>query len=150
MMPVDSNSERGPGDEELREHFSMLRQEDEAKTPPFMAGPKTTLERPPAQPGWRLTAGSVLAATVLAGLLWLRYEFVARPAGRGYRPGAPITSITQWRPPTDFLLNTPGREILRTAPVLSPVGGLRPLPHSFSPPPNHKPKTPRAPTPLSQ
>jgi hypothetical protein len=33
-------------------------------------------------------------------------------------PGKPAISLTEWKAPTDFLLETPGRELLRTVPVI--------------------------------
>jgi len=141
-MPEDPNSQRGPSDEQLRELFSILRSEDDAQAPPFLAGPQPS--RRPSR--WRLASASVFAATALAAFLWLRIEILPRPPAASRGSNASAVSITEWRPATDFLLNTPGREILRNAPVIR----LEPYPHSTGSTTNRKPKTPRAATPLSQ
>lgn len=135
-IPGGPNSQRGPSDEELRELFSILRSEDEAHAPPFMAEQGRRRNGPPLPSGWRLAAASVFAATVLAALVWLR-QGPPRIAGVPGRGPVPVISITEWKPPTDFLLNTPGREILRTAPVL----GLQPYLNSTGAQANRKPKT---------
>jgi len=136
-IPGGPNSQRGPSDEELRELFSVLRGEDEAHAPPFMAEQGRRRNGPPLPSGWRLAAASVFAATVLlAVLVWLRHGPPRIPGVPGRGP-VPVISITEWKPPTDFLLNTPGREILRTAPVIR----LQPYLNSTGSPANRKPKT---------
>lgn len=145
-MPEDPDSPRGPSDEQLRELFSILRSEDDAQAPPFMAE-QNARPRPSRRPsGWRLASASVFAATALAAFLWLRIEILPRPPAASRGSNAPAVSITEWRPPTDFLLNTPGREILRNAPVIR----LEPYPHSTSSTTNRRPKTRQATTLLSQ
>jgi hypothetical protein len=144
MMPEDPSSQPSLSDEQLWQLFSVLRQEDEAHAPPFIAEASAQPQHSPRRPGWTLAAACVLATTILAAFLWLRYESPPRTATPD-RGSAQAVSITEWRPPTDFLLNTPGREILRTAPVIR----SRPYPLSTSSPPNYRPKTPPATTPLS-
>jgi len=158
-IPGGPSSQRGPSDEELRELFSVLRSEDEAHVPAFMAERGRRRNGPPLPSGWRLATASVFAATVLAGtvfaaLLWLRQGPPRTPGVPGRGP-VPVISITEWKPPTDFLLNTPGREILRTAPVIR----LQPYLNSTGAQANRKPKTlstrrspgsRRSPTPLPQ
>jgi hypothetical protein len=151
MMPGDPNSQPGHGDDELRGLFSILRREDEAHVPPFVAERKARRETLPARPGWRLAGVSVFAAAILAAVFLLRHEPGHSPEVPG-RGSGPVVSITAWRPPTDFLLNTPGREILRSAPVIT----SQPYGHSSVSPLNRKrkppsaPESPRSPTPLSQ
>jgi len=149
MMADDPNLHRDSSDEHLRELFSVLRKEEMPRTPPFIPGPKieSVRQRRPAKwrPGLRFAA-TVCAATLLAALLWLRHDLPRRRASPGQGSYAPVASITEWRPPTDFLLNTPGREMMRTVPVLTP----EPYPNRAGSPPNRKPEPPQAPTPLSQ
>jgi hypothetical protein len=42
----------------------------------------------------------------------------ARPRAHRHTPARAITLISQWRSPTDFLLRTPGDELLKTVPRL--------------------------------
>ncbi|HXO19082.1 MAG TPA: hypothetical protein VOA87_04060 [Thermoanaerobaculia bacterium] len=54
-------------------------------------------------------AGAALFAALLAA--WLIPQSPQRPAGA-------VPTISQWRPATDFLLRTPGRELLGEPPAL--------------------------------
>jgi len=149
-MADDPNLHRDSSDEHLRGLFSKLRKEDQARIPPpLMTGPKieSVRQRRPAKwrPGLRFAA-TVCAATLLAALLWLRHDLSLHRAAPGQGSYAPVASITEWRPPTDFLLNTPGREMMRTVPVLTP----EPSPNRAGSPPNRKPEPPQAAAPLSQ
>jgi len=51
---------------------------------------------------------------MVAAILFLRSP------GREPKPRAPkpVTSIIEWKAPTDFLLATPGSELLRTVPQI--------------------------------
>jgi hypothetical protein len=60
-----------------------------------------------------LAAAACLAAIAAAGL-WLR-TVVHRWQPE---PGKQVASIADWKPPTDFLLDTPGRELLDTVPAI--------------------------------
>lgn len=99
-------------DRDLRERFGALREEDERIAPDF----GRVSSQPPSvrSPRRRALVWSGVAALVaLAFLLW-------RPdAGEGPAPRAVIEpSITTWRSPTDFLLETPGRQLLRASPAV--------------------------------
>jgi hypothetical protein len=98
-------------DNDLRSLFEELRREDEARTPVF------TLTRPSRMArGSRLGRLVVLAAS-LAGLV--ACVFFLRLMRQPERlPGTPAVSLTEWKAPTDFLLETPGRELLRTVPAI--------------------------------
>jgi len=114
-------------DRDLRERFAALRREEEAQAPGFMArpvpGPRQVW---PWSPG-ALTAAATCLAAIAAVALWLG------TASHRMRqePGKPVASITEWKPQTDFLLETPGRELLGTVPAIGnlQVGGLAPSPH---------------------
>jgi hypothetical protein len=98
------------GDEALQQAFKTLRAEDERRTVPFdrilHRSPRTGHFR------WRPVFGaSVLVVLVLAGV---ELEFRHRPAFRASKEPAPF--ILAWKSPTDFLLNTPGSELMRNAP----------------------------------
>ena len=96
-------------DRELRERFSSLQREDAAQTPDFasLLRRKAT-PRPPRRVLWFAT--SIAAAFIV-------FLFVAVTLFRFCsRPRAGNLSITQWRSPTDFLLQTPGHELLESVP----------------------------------
>ena len=89
-------------DRDLRDAFARLREVEERTVPAFR------LRAP--RPRWnRLAfAASIVLMLIVAG-------FLARS-----RPDTPRTaaSMSQWHAPTDFLLKTPGRELLVSVPQL--------------------------------
>lgn len=99
----------GEDDSDLRELFSRLRQE-EAEGAPAFAELRQAL---PARRRAPLRVG-LLAAVALAGVVLAVRLGLERPEP------APIPtdmlSVTTWKAPTDFLLATPGREVLSTVP----------------------------------
>jgi hypothetical protein len=97
-------------DRDLRARFAALRQEEEAQAPRF-ALPATRAVRRRRTPGLIPVAECALA--IAAAIFVLRFV-----ALEPRRPSAPVASLTEWRAPTDFLLETPGRELLRTVPAL--------------------------------
>jgi hypothetical protein len=98
-------------DDELRNRFTALRLEEEAQAPEFV------LLSPGAGRGrWRLqeklVAAAVCVVAILAAVLLLRVVALKPELGK------PVASLTEWRAPTAFLLETPGRELLRNVPEL--------------------------------
>lgn len=112
-----NQSDAGSSDETLRGRFAALRREDEQHAPEF-AGLWRTRARPPRRRNYWL-ATAACAVAILAVLFLLR-SIQPRPEVNT------IASITEWKAPTDFLLETPGRELLRTVPSLgeSKIDGL--------------------------
>jgi hypothetical protein len=119
-------------DPDLRRAFAALRADDAGRVPPFRAAAAAGPVRPRPAP-W---LGGLLAAGALVGAVLLTV-----------RPGpAPVPSppwpAEHWTAPTDFLLRTPGAEILETVPRIGaaaafptgPAAG-RPLPKPRSPSP---------------
>jgi hypothetical protein len=104
-------------DGDLREAFAVLRREDAKATPAFEAV-RARLRAGPR----RLALGGLLAAASVAAVV---LGVVVRRAD----PPPPTVSLGQWVAPTDFLLDTPGREILQTVPR---IGGVHD-PRSVSP-----------------
>ena len=101
-------------DPDLREIFARLRQEDERAAPPFQrlwrAGVRRDAMALPVRPRWILaTAIAAIAAVVL---------MVSRGTPRVNVPDESTVSVSTWRAPTDFLLQTPGRDLLTTVPRL--------------------------------
>jgi hypothetical protein len=63
----------------------------------------------------RLVAATVCLATIVAAGVWLlpRSRVAQEP-----NPELAAAGITSWKPATDFLLNTPGRELLDGVPAI--------------------------------
>jgi hypothetical protein len=96
-------------DRDLRERFGALRGEDERAAPDF-----ARLSRRPAPrlPRWRALAWAGAAALVVLAVV------LGRPwSSRAPRQSQAAPSITTWTSPTDFLLETPGRQLLQAAPA---------------------------------
>lgn len=108
-----SNGERDLRDDDLRTRFAALRREEEARAPEF-ALPSPGL----AAHGRQWSSGKRIAIALclvtIAATVFLRW--VVPPASK--RNGNPVASLTEWRAPTDFLLETPGRELLQTVPKI--------------------------------
>jgi len=105
-------SERDEHD--LRDRFQRLRREDMAGVTPFRATLAAAV-RPaasPRPPALRMVAAAaVIAALAVTVVL----------ATRGRR-GIPIDlARAQWQAPSDFLLQVPGAELLRSVPRLGRV-----------------------------
>jgi hypothetical protein len=98
----------GRDDGDLREAFAVLRREDERAAPTFEAVRARVRPRRVAPLGGLLAAASV-AAAVLGVVL------------RHPDPPPPPVSMSHWIAPTDFLLETPGREIVQTVPRIGSV-----------------------------
>lgn len=66
--------------------------------------------------GWRirLAAAGVVCTVVVATVVWPQVK-------KYWHIGEPVVSITEWRSPTDSLLQTPGQELLRSTPKLGQV-----------------------------
>jgi len=103
-------------DRDLRARFAALRRQEEVHAPGFHAlasPPQPVLTRAnPGRKGW-LVFAACLAASI-ASVLWWQRPIHERPA---HRPAAPTVSVTAWTAPTQFLLNTPGGEMLRSVPA---------------------------------
>jgi hypothetical protein len=111
-------------DRDLRESFAALRREVEAHVPPI-----SILAPPPHKRGYpwlpgKLAAGAIGLAILIAAAVWLLPGFrVAHPASNRDREQA-TASITSWKPATDFLLDTPGRELLQGVPEIGVWHGM--------------------------
>jgi len=96
-------------DSALHNLFARMRQEDQQYIPVFASlwGGRTRAPRGKAL--WFVAATCLLIA--VAAIFLLRFE-------RPKREQVSMASITEWKAPTDFLLETPGREMLRTVPEI--------------------------------
>ncbi len=107
-------------DPELRGRFARLRREDEAGAPKFAASLREAERARGGRPlekklAWGVAAGAAVVMVVALGVAqrWLQWR--DSPAGPAHALEA---SILDWTAPTDFLLETPGAELLRTTPAL--------------------------------
>lgn len=108
-------SAAGSGDEQLRRRFAGLRQEDERGVPSFAVLWRSRQRKPERRIRWVFATGAT--AIVFAGLFWLW-------AVRHGPETTTVASITEWKAPTDFLLETPGRDLLRTVPEIGGWSGF--------------------------
>ncbi len=103
-------------DRELWELFSRMRDEDRAHLPPFKSVPFA-----PARSRRFLHVallGAAAAAVVVAALMLSDYRRGASERERTrIELQRRVFAGTVWTSPTDFLLNTPTRELLRTVPT---------------------------------
>jgi len=98
-------------DRELRERFAELRRADQARA----GGYRAVLYRPaPRTRHVRLAKWAAVAG--LAVVIALAVLSVERSERR--YAGSHDVSITEWKSPTDFLLRTPGQEVLQTIPQI--------------------------------
>lgn len=105
------------GDRELRELFARLREEDRARIPSFRAPAAREAPRWMWAPRIAVAAAIVLITLVLA---WP--DRPQRVALDSVDLGA-----AAWRSPTDFLLITPGSELLRTVPAVGSPDDWSPI-----------------------
>jgi hypothetical protein len=106
-------------DEQWHRRIADLRREDERRAPQFAALWRGGQRKPQRRTHWLTAAAG--AVIVLAGLFWLW-------AVRHSSENATVASITEWKAPTDFLLETPGRDLLRTVPVIGGWNGFEQMP----------------------
>lgn len=97
-------------DDDLRARFAALRQEEAAQTPEFRVVPRRADHSRRRSVGTFIAVAACLVAMV-AGIFWLKVVLPQRDGNR-------VASITEWKAPTDFLLETPGRDLLRTVPAI--------------------------------
>lgn len=103
-------------DRDLRDRFARLKREDRSIVPTFRA--PMASERP--RPRWPVPT-AIAAAIVLIAFL------IARPD----RPSETSLHVdlgsASWRSPTDFLLDTPGSDMLRRVPAVGSPDDWAPI-----------------------
>jgi len=104
-----------------------LRRADEASTPSF-EGVIGLTRRRPNRGSWGLAVAASVAAVVTVVMIRLPHPHRSAALDRA----APV--LADWHSPTDFLLDTPGRELLHTIPDIGryPSTRLGPLPSTRS------------------
>ena len=118
-------------DSDLRERFARLRADDRARSPEFSRlidpAPRRHGRRGRPVPAVRvgLAIGSI--AVIVTLIFWPGGVPPSPPEGLWDSPGGtPFELAGVWRSPTDFLLETPGLELLRDVPAVGP--GVAPRP----------------------
>jgi hypothetical protein len=106
-----SNPELGgsSSDDALRPRFAALRREEDQQAPEFARLWQARAGARRRHAHW--FAATACALIALLVFLWIR-SAQRRPDDKT------VASITEWKAPTDFLLETPGRELLRTVPEI--------------------------------
>ena len=106
-------------DPELKQLFTDLRRQDERRAPSFGSTCHTALERQSATPAG---APRFLRLAVPAALIVVAVVTSSLVIGRknsGSQAALTLSfAIAEWQSPTDFLLRTPGDELMRTLPEL--------------------------------
>ena len=105
-------------DRDLRALFARLKQEDRARVPSFRA------PRAREAPRWGRVGQVALAAAVVLIALVLAWPDRTPPAVA--RPAVDLRTVA-WQSPTDFLLITPGSELLRTVPAVGSPDDWTPI-----------------------
>ncbi len=95
------------GDRDLRDAFARLREAESKTIPPFR------VEIRDSRLEIRRTAFALIVLIlIISGSFFIRKD--RHPAS------PPDVTLSTWRAPTDFLLDTPGRELLTSSPRLQP------------------------------
>jgi len=111
-------------DSNLRERFASLRRADAASAPRFER--VIGIARPRSNgAAWRVAITACLLMVAVGAVVVRGSHPREAPTTRASAP-----TLADWRAPTDFLLDTPGRELLQTIPDFRPhtSTGLVPLP----------------------
>jgi len=119
-----TNDDRTSDDRDLHEIFAAVRREEEAHVPSISMLLPTAHEYGRRRLSGKLAAAATCLATLIAAAVWLLPgPRVARDdSNRGREQAA--ASITSWKPATDFLLDTPGRELLQGVPDIGEWHGV--------------------------
>jgi hypothetical protein len=103
-------------DAELRERFAQLRAEERSGIPRFEMNARGRRRRV----AWRLIAATATLLLVILTTLAIR----PHPTKFSDSDRAVVRSVAAWHPPTDFLLQTPGSEMLTTTPRIPDLKGI--------------------------
>jgi hypothetical protein len=101
---------------DLRERFAQLRAEERLGIPRFEAEPRPR-KRPVV---WRAIAAPAALLAVIVAIITIH----SHPTAFSDSDRAVVRSVTEWHPPTDFLLHTPGSEMLTTTPRIPDWKGI--------------------------
>lgn len=110
---------RQQDDSDLRKLFAAIRESDGDLIPSFQRVWNASRLRQPKPAGVRILRLAVFVFLVLLGV-----HLVNRPETKPVKQLA--GSLSKWKAPTDFLLKTPGMEVLQSVPTFgaAPHSGL--------------------------
>jgi hypothetical protein len=102
-------------DNDLRDLFARLKQEDRARAPSFKAVRSRPVRRhgAPSRRALGVAAGVAAAAILITALSIMEHR---RQSAASRQAPPNLLARSSWASPTDFLLQTPGSEMLRTIP----------------------------------
>lgn len=105
-------------EDNLRERFAQLRAEERSAAPVWRRalGPAIATRHAP----WRMLAAA--AALLLIVIITMTLHSRATKFTNSER--AVVRSVAAWHSPTDFLLRTPGSEMLTTTPRIPDLKGI--------------------------
>lgn len=101
---------------DLRERFAQLRAEERLGIPRFDSQPRGRKRHV----AWRVIAAT--AALLLVVIMIITIP--SHPTRFSDSDRAVVRSVAEWHPPTDFLLRTPGSEMLTTTPHIPDLKGI--------------------------
>ena len=115
-----------PGDDpDLEQAFAAARHADQGAEPSFSTLWAAAEARRRSGPEWQDRPRFLAATAAAAGLLAVFLALWRMPL-----PAPAPPAISQWRPATDFLLETPGHELLGETPRLGRGFAITPPPTS--------------------
>ena len=100
----------------LHERFAELRAEERRAVPRFGAMPRERRRRV----AWRMIA----AAATLLLIAGISITIAPHPTKFSDADRAAARSVAAWQPPTDFLLHTPGSDMLASTPRIPDLKGI--------------------------
>ncbi len=107
-------------EEKIRQLFHKLRQEDEQLASPFIRDWEAARSRAGARP--RFFPFNAAATTTAILILLSAFSLILlKPSLQPAAPPSPwesTSSILLWQAPTDFLLRTPGSELVKAVPEI--------------------------------
>lgn len=120
-------------DSDLRERFARLREDDRARSPAFsqLIDPALRRQGRRGRPAPTVRVGLAIGsiAAIAALIFWPGRVSRSPPEGLWDSPAVtPLELAGVWRSPTDFLLETPGLDLLRNVPAVGPGAALRDSP----------------------
>jgi len=103
-------------DRDLHEIFTAVRREEEALVPSMPLLSLTAKKHGRRHLPRKLAAVAICLAAVIAAAVWLLPRSHVAREKSNCEPQQATASIASWKPATDFLLDTPGRELLQGVP----------------------------------
>jgi len=111
-------------DRDLYDAFAEARREDAEHAPPMSFPARRRPEHRRRSWSGALVVGTACAAALVVAAVWLRPALRPSDHGSTGLQEQAVVSITTWKPATDFLLDTPGRALLRGVPVIGESHGV--------------------------